>query len=192
MGENPIWAMQRPWRISTIYEQCLEGLRDDICIPYLDDVLVYSRDFESHIEHLRIVFKRLRDNGIKLKPEKCELFRKEVKYLGHIVSREGYRADTSNTRALTVLKEQTPKTVGEVRRILGLLNYYRKYIPNFSQIAAPLFDLLQQPMETCNKNRMNESRKCSGQPSSKQEILWSEVYKQTLRKLIDFLTIPPV
>ena len=67
--------------------------------------------------------------------------------MGNIVSREGYKADTSNTHALTVLKEQQPKTVGDVRRILGLLNYYRKYIPNFSQIATPLFDLLKQPKE---------------------------------------------
>ena len=173
-------------------EQCLEGLRDDICIPYLDDVLVYSPDFGSHIEHLRIVFKRLRDNGIKLKPKKCELFRNQVKYLGHIVSREGYKADTSNTHALTILNEQQSKTVGDVRRVLGLLNYYRKYIPNFSLIAAPLFDLLQHPKETNGNNRENANRKCNGQTSSKQEILWSEIHRKTLKTLIDYLTNPPI
>ena len=158
----------------------------------MDDVLVYSSDFDSHIEHLRIVFKRLRDNGIKLKPKKCELFRNQVKYLGNIVSREGYKADTSNTHALTVLKEQQPKTVGDVRRILGLLNYYRKYIPNFSQIAAPLFNLLQQPKEINNNNRTNENRKRNGQTSSKQEISWSDIHRKTLNTLIDYLTNPPI
>ena len=153
---------------------------------------MYSSDFDSHIKHLRIVFKRLRDNGIKLKPTKCELFRSQVKYLGHIVSREGYKADTSNMRALTVLKEQHPKTVGDVRRILGLLNYYRKYIPNFSLIAAPLFDLLQQPKEIINNNQKNENHKHNGQTSSKQEISWSEIHKKTLKTLIDYWTNPPI
>ena len=188
----PFGLCNAPGGFQRYMEQCLEGLRDDICIPYLDDVLVYSSDFDSHIEHLRIVFKRLRDNGIKLKPKKCELFRNQVKYLGNIVSREGYKADTSNTHALTVLKEQQPKTVGDVRRILGLLNYYRKYIPNFSQIAAPLFDLLQQPKEINNNNRTNENRKRNGQTSSKQEISWSELHRKTLNTLIDYLTNPPI
>ena len=188
----PFGLCNAPGGFQRYMEQCLEGLRDDICIPYLDDVLVYSPDFDSHIEHLRIVFKRLRDNGIKLKPKKCELFRNQVKYLGHIVSREGYKADTSNTHALTILKEQQPKTVGDVRRVLGLLNYYRKYIPNFSLIAAPLFDLLQHPKETNGNNRKNENRKCNGQTSSKQEILWSEIHRKTLKTLIDYLTNPPI
>ena len=97
-----------------------------------------------------------------LKRKKCELLRNQVKYLGHIVSFEAYKADTSNTHALTILKEQLPKTVGDVRRVLGLLNYYRKYIPNFSLIAAPLFDLLQHSQETNSNNRKNENLKNNG------------------------------
>ena len=188
----PFGLCNAPGGFQRYMEQCLEGLRDDICIPYLDDVLVYSPEFDSHIEHLRIVFKRLRDNGINLKPKKCELFRNQVKYLGHIVSREGYKADTSNTHALTISKEQQPKTVGDVHRGLGLLNYYRKYIPDFSLIAAPLFDLLQHPKETNGNNRKNENRKCNGQTSSKQEILWSEIHRKTLKTIIDYLTNPPI
>ena len=71
----PLGLCNAPGGLKKYMEQCLEGLRDDICIPYLDDVLVYSTDSNSHIEHLKIVFKRLRKNGIKLKPKKCELFR---------------------------------------------------------------------------------------------------------------------
>ena len=67
-----------------------------------------------------------------------------AKYLGHIVCKDGYRIDPSNTKAIDALTENEPRTVSDIRRIVGMLNYYRKYIPNFSQVAAPLFDLLQK------------------------------------------------
>ena len=170
-------------------EQCLEGLRDDVCIPYLDDVIVYSTDFDSHLADIQRVLRRLRENGIKLKPSKCELFKKRVKYLGHIVSNDGYQIDTSNVRALNVLRQCNPKTVGEVRRILGLLNYYRKYVENFSKIASPIFDLLKK-MES-SKTRAKSTNKTT-QVSSQQQIEWTTVQQSALEQLIDRLRSPPV
>ena len=70
-------------------EQCVDGLRDTICVPYLDDLIVFSPDFNTHLNHLKQVFERLRDHGIKLKPKKCAQFKNEVNYLGHVVSEEG-------------------------------------------------------------------------------------------------------
>ena len=136
---------------------CLEGIRDEICIPYLDDVLVFSKDFDSHLEHLRIVLQRLRDNGMKLKPRKCSLYQDHVKYLGHVVLSDGYCVDTSNVKAVESMREYPPKTVGDVRRIVGLLNYYCKYMENFSKLAKPLFDLLQAPQQdsTTTKQILN-------------------------------------
>ena len=124
-------------------ERCVEGLRDIICVPYLDDLIVFSSDFNSHLHHLKQVFARLRDRGIKLKPRKCNMFKNEVNYLGHVISEEGYWTDDSNIKVINALKDFVPKTVGDVRRVLGLLNYYRKYIKNFAQIAKPLFELTQ-------------------------------------------------
>ena len=139
----PFGLKNAPGCFQRYMEQCLVGRRDTMCVPHLDDIIVYSPDFESHLAHLCEVFKGLHEKGIKLKAQKCELFKNEVKYLGHIVSEKGYCTDRSNVKAVEMLKNTVPKTVADVRWIVGLLNYYRKYIENFSQIAQPIFELLQ-------------------------------------------------
>lgn len=74
-------------------EDCLEGFRDEICVRYLDDVIVFSRIFDEDIENVRVVLRRLYVYGIKLKIRKCKMFKKEVNYLGRIVFVDGYRMD---------------------------------------------------------------------------------------------------
>ena len=170
-------------------EQCLEGLRDDLCVPYLDDVIVCSKDFDSHLADIQKVLRRLRENGIKLKPSKCELFKDCVKYLGYIVSHDGYQIDTSNVRSINMLRQSNPKTVGEVRRLLGLLNYYRKYVENFSKIASPIFDLLKKFESSKTKAKGFKKNK---QIPSKQLIEWTAVHQSALDRLIDCLVSPPV
>eukprot|EP00794_Sanderia_malayensis_P000990 gene990-303_t len=92
-------------------ERCVEGLRDNLCVPYLDDLIVFSPDFNSHLNHLKQVFQRMHDHGIKLKPKKCDKFENEVNYLGHVVSEEGYRTDDSNVKVINALQDFVPKTV---------------------------------------------------------------------------------
>ena len=101
-------------------EEYLKGIRDKICIPYLDDVLVYSKTFTEHLANIKQVLANLKAHGIKLKPSKCKLFRQRVRYLGRIISASGYSMDPADTAAVNALKEETT-TVGELRKILGFL-----------------------------------------------------------------------
>ena len=119
----PFGLMNAPANFQPFMEQCLGELRDNVAIPYLDDIIAFSRSFKEHVEHLRTVLQRLRKHGVKLKPCKCSLFKREVQFLGRIVSGDGYRMDPGCVRAVEKLKEQIPKTVGEVRQLAGILSY---------------------------------------------------------------------
>ena len=89
--------MNFPATFQRYMESCLEGLNNDICVVYLDDVLIFGRTFEEHTRNVRVVFDRLTQYGVKLKAGKCHLFQREVQYLDRIVSAEGHRADPADT-----------------------------------------------------------------------------------------------
>ena len=125
----------------------LSGLHMDICLVYLDDIIVYSKTVEQHLERLETVLQRLRHAGLKLKPEKCKFFQRSVSFLGHIISDEGIGTDPEKTRA--VMEWPTPTNVGEVRAFVGLASYYRRYVRNFAKIAAPLHALMKKNQRFC-------------------------------------------
>ena len=89
-----------------IVKQWLSDLHNEICLPYLDDVIIFSRSFEEHIEDVRKVLQRMGKNRIKLKASKCSFFKQQIKFLGWIVSAEGYTLDPNYTKAVTSLKDK--------------------------------------------------------------------------------------
>ncbi len=97
----------------------------------LDDVLCYARSFEEHVGIICRVLKALQCHDVKLKPEKCEMFHSQVRYVGCLVSAEGVRVDPKYLETVQSLTSRTPQTVGDVRRILGFLSYYRLFIQDF-------------------------------------------------------------
>ncbi len=189
----PFGMTNAPAAFQRSMEEMLDSLRDDCCIPYLDDILCYAKTFEDHLEGLRRVLKALQQHGVKLRPKKCEFFKREVRYVGRLVSGEGVRVDPKDLNAILSLKEKSPSTIGEVRRLLGFLSYYRTYIQDFSRIAKPIYDLLQVKNNAhVVMKKINKTEGKSNQLPSKTPVVWTEKHKNTLGTLIDILTHPPV
>jgi hypothetical protein len=108
-------------------------------IVYLDDILIFSKSPEEHLEHIRQVLDRLRSAQLYLKLTKCEFFKPEVRFLGHIVSAEGIQADPAKVKV--VASWPKPETVSDVKAFLGLAIFFRRYILNFAELASPLTEL---------------------------------------------------
>jgi transposase InsO family protein len=144
------------------------GLKFESIIVYLDDILIYSYDLNQHLERLREVLQRLRKAGLKLKPNKCKFMRRSVDFLGHVVSADGIRADPGKISA--VLDWPVPNNLTELRAYLGLCSYYRRFVQNFSEIAAPLYGLT--------------AKKCP--------FVWNDDCQQAFQDLKSKLTTAPV
>ena len=108
---------------------------------YIDDLNVFSRDFEEHLDHLNKVFCRIRAANLKLNPDKCNFCRKELPFLGHIITDEEISSDPSTIKKIQEFPQ--PRTIKGLRSFLGLAGYYQKFVKGFSQIAALLFKLLR-------------------------------------------------
>ena len=115
------------------------------CIIYLDDIIVFGRTEEEHLEHLWIVLEHFREFNLKLKPSKCSFFQTETVYLAHHVSKEGIRPSDENVRA--ILEFPMPKTYTKVRAFCGLSGHYRCFIRNFACLAHALYDLLSDEIK---------------------------------------------
>ena len=115
---------------------------EDFAMAYLDDVLIFSKDEKEHLQHIQIIFDRIRQHGLKLKLKKCAFFQEETGYLGFVINKDGVKPHPDKVKAIRTLAE--PKNVREIRGFIGMCSYYRRYIPNFSKIAEPLIELTKK------------------------------------------------
>ena len=138
----PMGLSSAPASMQLLMDKVLTGLTFRSCLCYLDDVLITSETFEKHIEDLNEVFDRLQNAGLKLGPKKCQFAQKSCIFLGHLITKDGLQPPPDRVNAIK--EYPAPTTVKELRRLIGLLNWFRKYIPNFSAEIEPLARLLKK------------------------------------------------
>jgi hypothetical protein len=170
----------------------LGDLKGSVCDPYIDDVLCYSELFDEGVQNLKKVLNKLRTNGVKLRADKCVFLKREVRYLGRLVSGDGYRVDPKDTEALERFREP-PKTVGELRSLLGLFGYYRCYVKNFARRVKPLYDLLKSDSSVGKKSdlspkvKLKKTSRLGQKYDAKEKIPWCTESQEIVDGLIAHL-----
>ena len=133
---NPPAAFQR-WINKT-----LQSYIDICCIIYLDDVVIFSDDLEQHRKDVSAILRAIRDQGMKIKPTKCEFHTRETEYLGFIINNQEIKVDPVKTAA--IWKWQLPENLKGIQEFMGFCNFYRRFIEGFSRTAKPLYNLTKK------------------------------------------------
>lgn len=137
----PFGLTNAPATFQSYIHQALGGLLDEFCVAYLDDILIFSQDRESHTKHIQQVLERLRTAQLYCKPSKCEFYRDHVSFLGYEISQQGIAMESK--RIQTIAEWPEPKTFRDIQVFIGFCNFYRRFIHKFAAIAHPLTSLLK-------------------------------------------------
>lgn len=138
----PFGLKNAPATFQRLMNNVLSGLQGLKCFVYLDDIVIYADSLQTHERKLQEIFSRLNMHHLKLQPDKCEFMRREVAYLGHIITNEGVKPNPERVEA--IVNYPVPTNVKELKSFLGLIGYYRRFIENFSKITRCLTNLLKK------------------------------------------------
>ena len=169
----PFGLCNAPSTYARLVHKVLEGLDRRFLANYLDDTSIFSKSLDDHFRHLTQVFEAHRNAGIKLAPRKCQLFRSEIEFLGHVVSRDGIKTNPDNVAKINSWKI---KTLEDLHTFVGKCIYYGKYVPDFATKIYPLQALL-------NKDNMKNKKK---------ELMLTDSEKQCVDNLKKALTSAPI
>jgi hypothetical protein len=167
-----------PATFQSYINNALRGYVDDFCVVYLDDILIYSRNEEKHIQHLEKIIERLRQSELYANPKKCSFFQAEIKFLGYLINAEGVRMDTKPAEAMREWKNHPPRTYWDIQVFLGFCNFYRRFIHQFSQIVKPILHLLRDMKKGWKPSLIGQD--------------WQEPQQQALEELINRFTTAPI
>ena len=164
----PMGLRNSPTTFQRLMEAVLHGLTWKHSLVYMDDICVFSVDFETHLKHLSEVFERLAQAGLKLRPDKCQFAMPKIHYLGHVISSEGISPNPEKVQAVKDYPQ--PQTVRDLKAFLGLSGYYRKFVCSYAAISAPLYALTKKGVK----------------------FKWSDACEQAFQKLKTALTSSPL
>jgi hypothetical protein len=122
-------------------------------LVFFDDILIYIKSWEDHVQHVDMVLQLLNDQKLYSKPYKCFFGVNEVEYLGHILSHEGFKVDPNNIKAM--MDWPIPKTLKNIRGFLGLIGYFHKFVHNYGIIATPLTTLTNMDAFSWTQRKLN-------------------------------------
>lgn len=176
----PFGLTNSPATFQRLMETILVDLNLRICCVFIDDIIIFGKDYEDHLKNIQLVFDRIRSANLKLSAKKCEFFKRKVKFVGHIVSESGIEIDPAKTEK--VENWPHPKTPEDVRRFLGFVGYYRRFIKNFSRISRPLTDLIPTP----------HKKKQKGKPKNRKEWTWEKPEEDAFQELKNKLLEQPI
>jgi len=141
----PFGLKNAPATFQHFINDVLSDYLDDFVISYIDDILIFSNNIEEHHIHVKKVLKRLLENNLVVKLEKCEFDKSETTFLGYVISKDGLKMDNEKVKA--ILEWPSPTNVKEVQSFIGLCNYYRLFIKDFAKIANPIHKLTRKNVE---------------------------------------------
>ena len=136
---TPFGLSQAPAYFQLLIDKVLMGC-SSFAMGYLDDIIIFSKTKEEHLQHLEEILVRLCKFGLKMKREQCSFFKKHIQYLGHLVSEKGLELLLEKLELIH--KMPAPRTAKEVKQFLGLIGYYQKFVPHFADISRPLTKLM--------------------------------------------------
>src|ERR1043166_3926409 len=172
----PFGLSNAPATFQMIMNKVMRPHMRKFAYPYLDDIIIFSTNWKDHIQHVRMVLERIRAARLKIKPEKCDWFKRKISFLGHTISAEGI---TANDHNVTKIRKAKPsQNITQLRSFLGLCQYYKDLIPNLTQIAEPLFKRLRGGRK--GKNKVI--------PNQPPEWKWDQDCQQSFEKLKEILT----
>lgn len=183
MTRVPMGLKTSPSGFSRAMTLAMSGLSHEICFIYLDDLIVFGNNLTVHNRNLAKVLQRLRNVNLKLNPSKCEFMRKEILYLGHIISSEGISPDPE--KISTIKQYPQPQNADQTKRFIAFANYYRRFIKNFAHLAAPLNHLTRKGVTFTWTNECQTSflklKECLANPPVLQYPDFSDTNKFILK-----------
>ena len=159
---TPFGLSQAPAYFQLLINKVLMGC-SKFAMGYLDDIIIFSNNELEHLQHIKEIFKTLECFGLKMKREKCDFFKKHIQYLGHLIAEEGFTPLPEKLESIH--KMLRPKMPKEVKQFLGLIGYYRKLVPKFSDIARSLTNLTRHDTD------FNWTEKCDKAFNHLKELL---------------------